>query len=213
MKKALIVIGILSFLGYKAKTRSSKENKLVKQLGFDSELMQVLEKEINKELIQLPAIDQKTAEVLETPYDGLCASVSEKKGNAIVKKLKEKFRAKGYLIFLFTGNQDSKKIGVIRGTNDLDILRYRRTDGINHGYENEDIVAKISEWKNEFGLVVIGCGRDWLELEFKTLPADLEAFAEEVYAFCRDAVDQGLGDVENLQQLIEDTNGVWLWWD
>jgi hypothetical protein len=101
----------------------------------------------------------------------------------------------------------------LKGSNDLEILRYRKTDACNYDYENEDIIAKIAEWDQQYGLVILGCGRDWLELEFKKLPEDLNAFAEEVYAFCPDSVDQGVGEVENLKEVIEETRGVWLWWD
>lgn len=206
-------MGILSFFGCGAKNLSPKETELVNKLDFNIELMKELKKETKNGLVQLPAIDQETADVLDEFYNGIYASVSEEKANSIVKKLKEKFRVKGYLIFAFTKEEDSKYIGVIKGTNDLDILRYRRTDGINHDYENDDIVAKISEWNERFGLTVIGCGRDWLELEFKKLPTDLDAFSEEVYEFCPDSVDQGVGEVENLKALIKEMNGIWLWWD
>lgn len=206
-------MGVLSFFGCKSKDLTPKETELVNKLDFDIELMKELKKETRNELIQLPAIDQETADVLDGFYNGIHSSISEEKANSIVKKLKEKFRAKGYLIFVFTGEEDSKSIGVLKGTKDLDILRYRRTDGINHDYENNDIVAKISEWNDRFGLTVISCGRDWIELEFKKLPSDLDAFSEEVYEFCPDSVDQGVGEVENLKELIIEMNGIWLWWD
>jgi hypothetical protein len=213
MKKILMLMGILSFFGCGAKNLTPKETELVNKLDFNIELMKELKNETKSELIQLPAIDQETADILDEFYNGIHSNTTEEKANSIVKRLKEKFRAKGYLIFAFTGEDDSKSIGVIKGTNDLDILRYRRTDGINHDYENDDIVAKISEWNDKYGLTIIGCGRDWLELEFKKLPTDLDAFSEEVYEFCPDSVDQGVEEVENLKLLIKEMNGIWLWWD
>jgi hypothetical protein len=213
MRKIIIYMGILSFFGCGAKDLSPKETALVNKLDFNIELMKELKTETKAEIIQLPAIDHETGEVLNEFYDGIQSNIPEEQANSIVKNLKEKFRTKGYLIFVFTGDEDTKSIAVIKGTNDLDILRYRRTDGINHGYENEDIVAKISEWNDKFGLTVIGCGRDWLELEFKNLPTDLDSFSEEVYKFCPDSVDQGVEKVENLKELIKETNGIWLWWD
>lgn len=206
-------MGILSFFGCGGKDLLPKETELMNKLDFNIELMKELKKETNNELVQLPAIDQESGEVSSELYNGVHSSISEEKANSIVKKLKEKFRTKGYLIFVYTGEEDSKSIAVIKGTNDLDILRYRRTDGVNHDYANEDIVAKLSEWNDKFGLTVIGCGRDWLEVEFKKLPTDLDAFSQEVYKFCPDSVDQGVGEVSNLKFMIQQMNGIWLWWD
>ena len=206
-------MGILSFFRCGAKNLTPKETELVNKLDFNIELMKELKNETKSELIQLPAIDQETADILDEFYNGIHSNTTKEKANSIVKKLKEKFRVKGYLVFAFTDEDEAKSIGVIKGTNDLDILRYRRTDGINHDYENDDIVVKISEWNDKFGLTVIGCGRDWLELEFKKLPNDLDAFAAEVYEFCPDSVDQGVGEVANLKLMIKELNGIWLWWD
>ena len=129
------------------------------------------------------------------------------------KTLKAKFRAQGYLVFVFEGENNVSGLAAIKGTDELEILRYRRTDGINYDLENEDIVKKVSEWKAKYGLIVIGCSRDWLHVEFDNLPDDLNAFAKEVYAFCPDAVDQGVGSLEALSQAIKEMKGVWLWWD
>jgi len=213
MKQILILMGILSFFGFKKNDLSADETELIKKLDFNIELIKELKAETKSKLFQLPAIDQETADVLDKLYDGIRSKASEGKVNLIVKKLKAKFKENGYLIFVFTGEEDFKSIGVIKGTNELDILRYRRTDGVNYGHENEDIISKISEWNNQFGLTVLGCGRDWLELEFKKLPTDLEAFSHEVYEFCPDSVEQGVGEVENLEPLIIEMNGIWLWWD
>ena len=117
------------------------------------------------------------------------------------------------MIFVYEGQDDKKHIAVIKGQDELDILRYRRTDGINHDLENEDIVNRISEWKSKYGLIVIGCGRDWLQVEFDKLPSDINAFADEVYEFCPDAVDQGVGTIDKLKQAIIEIKGAWLWWD
>ncbi|SHM82977.1 DUF4253 domain-containing protein [Polaribacter sp. KT 15] len=213
MKKVFIIMGILSIFGCGAKNLSPKETELVNKLGFEIELIKELKKETKNELIQLPGIDQETGDILEQFHNGINSITSEEKGNSIVRKLKEKFRKKGYLIFVYTGIDDLRSIGIIKGKNDLDILRYRRTDGINHDLENQDIVSKISEWNDKFGLNIIGCGRDWLELEFKKMPADLDEFSKEVYEFCPDSVDQGVGEIENLKLMIKQMNGLWLWWD
>lgn len=211
-KISLIIIALILF-GCETKKLTQKETELVNKLGFDINLINELKTVSKNELIQLPSIDNETGDILDGFYNGIYITTSEEKANLTVRRLKDNFKSKGYLIFVFEGESNSKNIGVIKGTDDLDILRYRRTDGINHGYENKDIVAKISEWDNKFGITVIGCGRDWLEVEFKNLPTDLDAFSKEVYKFCPDSVDQGVGEVEKLKEYVKETHGVWLWWD
>ncbi|WP_410795624.1 DUF4253 domain-containing protein [Parabacteroides sp. FAFU027] len=71
----------------------------------------------------------------------------------------------------------------------------------------------MSEWKAKYGLIIIGCSGDWLQIEFDKLPTDLDAFAKEVYEFCPDSVDQGVGTIDKLKQTIKEMKGVWLWWD
>ncbi len=54
---------------------------------------------------------------------------------------------------------------------------------------------------------------DWLQAEFVTPPSDWNSFAQEVYEFCPDVVDQGTGSVEALSLELQQMNGVYLWWD
>ena len=213
MKKIFVIMGILSIFGCGAKNLSPKETELVNKLGFEIELMKELKKETKNELTQLPEIDQETGDILDFSHNGISSITSEEKGKSIVRKLKEKFRKKGYLIFVYSGIGDLRSIGIIKGKSELDILLYRRTDGINYELENKDIVSKISEWNDKFGLNVIACGRDWLEIEFIKIPKDLDKFSKEVYEFCPDSVDQGVGEIENLKLMIKQMNGLWLWWD
>jgi hypothetical protein len=217
MKKKipLLIMGLFSLFGCGQKNSLTKiETELLNKLTFNTELLAELKSLTKTELLQLPAIDQETGDVLNDKFfNGIFTETTEEKAVEYVKKLKPKFRAKGYLIFVFEGENDKKNIAVIKGTDDLDILRYRRTDGINHDLENDDIVKKISEWKSKYGLIVIGCSRDWLQVEFDKLPSDLDAFANEIYEFCPDSVDQGVGSVDKLKEAIKEINRIWLWWD
>lgn len=217
MKQKIIILtmGLFFLLGCGQKSNLSQaETELLKKVNFDSALLSEISDITQNELKQLPAIDQETGEVLSDKlFEGIYSETTEEKAITYVKKLKSKFRENGYLIFLYESEDNKKNIALIKGTDDLDILRYRRTDGINYGLENADIVKKVSEWKSKYGLIVIGCSRDWLHLEFDKLPADLDSFANEVYEFCPDAVDQGVGTIDNLKEAIKEMKGVWLWWD
>lgn len=213
MRKIIPLLSLLVLFSCKGIELSSKEQKIVKKLNFDTELMILLKNETSNELIQLPAIDVETGEISNGLFEGIFSKTIKDDHYTIVKKLKDKFREKGYLIFTFMDEKDEPRIAVMKGTNELDIVRYRRTDGINYNLQNKDVVAKLEKWKSKNDLNVLVCGRDWLQFEFKTLPSDLDSFSKDVYQFCPDIVDQGVGDIKNLKSAIIEMNGLYLWWD
>ena len=215
LRLTIITMGLFSLFGCGQKNKlTQNEIDLFKKIDFKTELISELKETTNAEFKQLPAIEQETGEVLNDKfYNGVYIETTEEKAIEVVKKLKSKYRENGYLIFVFESEDNKKNVAVIKGIDDLDILKYRRTDGINYDLENEDVVKKISEWKEKYGLIVIGCSRDWLHVEFDKMPTNLDAFAKEVYKFCPDSVDQGVGTVDKLKEAIIEMKGVWLWWD
>lgn len=214
-KILLIIMGLFSLFGCGRKdSLTQTETELLKKIDFKSDLMAEIKELTNSDLKQLPAIDQETGDVLSNKfYNGIFSETTQEKANEFVVKMKPKFRENGYLIFVFEAEESRKNVAVLKGQDELDILRYRRTDGINYDLENDDIIKKISEWQSKYGLVLIGCSRDWLHVVFDKLPANLDAFADEVYEFCPDSVDQGVGSVDELKKAIYEMKGVWLWWD
>lgn len=213
MKKIIPLIFLLFLCSCKGNNLTLKEQALVKKLNFDTELMVLLKKQTLSELRQLPIFDDQTGEITKGVYKGVYSKVRKDGDYKTVKSLKDKFRAKGYLIFTFIDEKDNEAIAVIKGTDELDIVRYRKTDGINYNLQNKDVVAKLQKWKSKNDFNVLVCGRDMLQLEFKTLPNDLDAFASDVYKFCPDIVDQGVGDLKKLKAAIIEMNGLYLWWD
>ena len=214
MKQLFVIMGVFFLFGCNSKNRLPQDDiDLLTKLNFDVEIFADIKSSLDSNLKQLPAIDKETGEVLSEKYAGVYAPMVEERAIELVKANKEKFRSRGYLIFMMEGENDSRILSVIKGTDELDILRYRRTDGINYGLTNADVVSKIAEWKDKYGIVVLGCSRDWLQIEFNRLPANLDEFADEVYKFCPDSVDQGVGDVSALKLAIQEMNGLWLWWD
>ena len=213
--KLTIIMGLFSLLGCGQKNSLTKaETELLNKITFKTELLTELKNFTKTELKQLPAIDQETGDIFDDKfYNGVFTETKEEKAIDFVKKSKPKFKESGYLIFVYEGEDNKKNVAVIKGKDELDILRYRRTDGINSGLENEDVVKKISKWKSKYGLIVIGCSRDWLQVEFDKLPTDMDAFTKEVYEFCPDSVDQGVGTIDKLKQAIIEMKGLWLWWD
>jgi hypothetical protein len=215
MKTTSVLIALLfSLCGCAQNDLTSAETALAKSLNFDSSIFTELKAATGKEAKQLPAIDEETGEVDDSKkFNGIYFESSEGEAEGIAKKLKSKLREQGYLVFGFDDGASGVSVAVIKGTDELDILRYRRTDGINYDFDNADVVKKIAEWHKKYGVSIIGCGRDTAQIEFAKLPANLTQFSKEVYKFCPDVVEQGVGDIEALPAAIEEANGITLWWD
>jgi hypothetical protein len=99
------------------------------------------------------------------------------------------------------------------GGDTLDILEIARTDAVNHGMDTKQVRDKLAQWHKNYGIDIWQAETDTVQLKFKRLPKDLPAFAREVYAFCPDIVDQGLGTTAALEQAIRQESGLLLWWD
>lgn len=125
----------------------------------------------------------------------------------------------GYVAFMgTTRNLDEAHEGrvelvVAKGDNQFDIIRLAESDGINHGLDTEDIVEELIEWDDAFGITIHHAETDTIRLSMNELPDDLPAFAQRLYVFCPDIVDQGVGSVEALTTALEESKVVYLWWD
>lgn len=124
-------------------------------------------------------------------------------------------------IVAFIGTQHSLAKPPVEGTelvvavtrNQFDILRIAASDAVNYGRDTEDLVRTVQSWDERYGIDIYAARTDTIQLRLKSLPQDMKAFANEVYEFCPDIVDQGDGDVENLAAEIAATKAVYLWWD
>ena len=72
------------------------------------------------------------------------------------------------------------------------LLWVRGTNGANYDLDTGGILRRLSDWSQRCDLAILGAGFDWVDLRFNTLPTNLEEFAEEVYDFCPDTLDQGI---------------------
>lgn len=105
------------------------------------------------------------------------------------------------------------EIVVASGNDQFDILRIAQSNAYNYDMETEDLIRKLRDYDAAYGIDVFHAETDTIEFRLRTMPQDLAAFAEDVYQFCPDIVDQGVGSVEALQEQINQTRSVFLWWD
>ena len=168
----ILTIGILSLLGCGHKSiLTPPETELVTKLNFDEGLMSGLKEMTQSELRQLPAIYPETGEVMKDKfYDGILSTTSEENAIEYVMKLKSKFRTKGYLIFVFEDGENKHHVAVIKGNDDIEILKYSGTQAGNYSLENRDIIKKISDVV-EIGYIysLINCRQIWMLLPMKCM--------------------------------------------
>ena len=155
-----------------------------------------------------------TADYDETPAAGIVLSVKPKEGRAVLERIRAELADTGYSAYLYDDafGTGPDKIAVLKA-DDLGYLALVRTDGINYDIDHEKVMAKYAEWNKKYGLKLVGAGQDWLEAEYTHPPADWDAFAAEVYAFCPDVVDQGTNTVAALAKEMKANNYLYLWWD
>lgn len=87
------------------------------------------------------------------------------------------------------------------------ILYEHATSG--EGTSTDDIVEKLTEWNEKYGVTVAAADPASVTLEFSSVPEDVERFCEEVLQFCPDAAE----DSGALGSEFAKTMTLGLWWD
>ncbi len=96
---------------------------------------------------------------------------------------------------------------------DHEYLALVRTDAANYDVDHEAVMKTYRPWEKQYDLELVGAGLDWMEAKIGNPPSDWLAFAKDVYKFCPDIVDQGVGDVAALAEEMERSGDLYLWWD
>ena len=147
--------------------------------------------------------------------DGVVLQTPRNQGEATLRKLRSLLDGERYAAYLldqgFGFGPDS--VAILADTNPYAYLEIVKTNGVNYDVEHADVIERLQDWDEMYGLQLTGAGMDWLLAEFARPPQDWNAFAQEVYEFCPDVVEQGTGSVEALASELRQINGVYLWWD
>lgn len=153
--------------------------------------------------------------------DMAARSVVVPKGTAegVLRKVRSA-TAPGVIAFIGTTHwlgderhEDGAEIVVAEGKTQFDILGIARSDAVNYGLGTEDLVRKLQTYDGAFGIDIIHAETDTIEFDLTGNPEDFSDFAEDLYKFCPDIVDQGVGSVADLEEQIVVTGRVFLWWD
>jgi hypothetical protein len=150
-------------------------------------------------------------EVPVEPLDILGVVVSENDANDLLLQLQPQLRERGVqalvtgrdhadFCFMFQINLEEAHdrfegqalIAFFPGESFERLLLVRGTNGANYDIFTQDILEQLEYWREKSTFSVLGAGYDWVELKFDKLPDDVETFAQEVYDFCPDILDQGV---------------------
>ncbi len=191
---------------------SPHAEEVARQIGFDKQVLIIVKEETHEHIQRLTGYDENDYQIIA---NGISVDVPEDRSGLILTKLRKRLKPLHYMAFVVAMNDGLKQetIGVIKGADQYDILRIMQTHGDKYEILNEDVMARLKDWEKAFSFDIVGADNDWVEIEFKTLPKDLTAFAEEVHDFCPDAVDQGPGSVKGLVKEMRATRRLFLWWD
>ena|SRR5215471_19412533 len=88
------------------------------------------------------------------------------------------------------------------------------TDGSNYDLVTEDIVAHLKKWQKLCSFRIVAADYNTVEIEFDTLPKDLEAFCRDAYEFCPDLVADGEEtELPMFKRDLDKKKKLTLWWD
>ncbi len=207
MKKVVIFIFILfsiNVFSIDGKEKSNKEftNEEIKEMGKYGEIQILKENGMGK-------IDSSKYKVI---YFNVDINETEK----IYQELRESLDDKRYQVF-FTGvpidENSSQKMCILKSNDKYESLRAFETNGGNYGIDTEILIKRLKNWDSLYKIDIVGVDVDWVFIILENLPKDIDKFSEEVYRFCPDVVEQGVGSMEALKNSIKESKGIFLWWD
>jgi len=149
------------------------------------------------------------------PLPGVEVSVPADRAEAILLRLR--VALPGYFVFVsgmepkWTGS--TKQMAAVRGMGPYELMAAIGTNGDNHGLSTDIVIARLKYWDSLYGLDFREIDFDSVSASFVRKPANMLAFARDVYAFCPDVVTQGAKTVEKLAAEMDRENVLYLWWD
>jgi hypothetical protein len=215
---------------------TAQEKELVATVGCPAEIGELVRTVLDHPLERfISSVEGDETAVIVT---GLSVTLGERdEASKLVGQLNEKLAGHAYRAFWTRrdkGRRQQDEIVVFQPLLPFDLLLFLHTQAPNYDLDTKAIIARLTGWAEHFEIDLVGAGSDFVDLAFRTLPEDVEAFAREVYEFCPDTVDQGTGiaaemliehgsvdedtDIEELGlemlvRSIQTEKSLFLWWD
>ncbi|WP_197530881.1 DUF4253 domain-containing protein [Bythopirellula polymerisocia] len=172
---------------------SDQEKAIAESIGFDLEVCEAIRRISGRKLGRLISLNDEYEPV---GADGLSISVEREKVQSLLNELQVELANAGYMAF-WSESVDHEESGdsvvVLKTSDPYEIILTLKTDGSNYEIANKDIVQRLRDWETRCSFKIIGAANSWVAVRFEKLPENICLFAEEVYEFCPDTVEQGVG--------------------
>jgi hypothetical protein len=175
---------------------TAKEVALANSIGFDLEVCRFVKERAGKRLERATGVSTNFEPKL---VDGISVLVrDDEEAERVIDTLQPVLLTKGYRAFWSVrrapnGLREGDEVLVLKTTDHFAIVRVRQSQGGNYNISNSKLIATLKSWERRCGFDVVGASEDWVALQFRSHPENLCAFAEAVYRFCPDTVEQGTG--------------------
>ena len=183
---------------------------LAREVGFSESAVQAV-RDAGKRLRQLQA---RADDGEPLPAAGLTIDVPERSVAGVIASLRKQLGAEH---FVFRSEQRfglaPDEVSVLKTPDQFEVLRVMGTNGWNYELSPEAVMSQLRKWDAEYGLALRGVGFDFVEADINRPPHDMIAFAQAIYEFCPDVVDQGTQTVERLADEMRRYGTLYLWWD
>lgn len=171
------------------------EMRLATAVGFDEDICDFIKDQCRAPLRRLTAF---TEEGELEDADGIAVAADRDEVAPIIGRLQPTLFPRGYRAFSSeeceaNGSKRYDVVAVLKNIDDSEIVRVKRSNGGNYDVSTEAILEKIQSWRSQCDLEVVGAAGAWVAIQFATLPKNVCTFAEEIYEFCPDTVEQGVG--------------------
>jgi len=208
----LVLIALLLGAAEPPCNLSTSEERIANEIGFEKEILLLAKGESRGPVHRLSGYDEDGYQIMA---NGLTVSVPRSRSDQVLWSLRDKLKPLKYMAFIIEINSTRKidKIGIIKGVDQYEILRIMHTNGDDDDVSHEEVINKLKVWSKRCPFEIIGAENDWVEIEFRVMPRDLKVFAEEIYEFSPDAVDEGAGSLSALIKEINSTKRLMLWWN